>query len=285
MRPPGRRARLKDENVHNGDTMSDSSTFCVVTEMELALERGEFFFLYQPRVMSSLGKLSGFELLMRRRHPSGEVMEPSRFISVVNDSRLAGAFTDLVLREAADTLSTWSAAGHRSLSLVVNLSAVELSKPELPCKLRMLFMAKSLVPDRLIIELTRPVETAQLDRLEDAVRAVRAAGVRVALDDFGAAFAPLTLLHQLPVDILAIDPSLIQSVPDDISARRTLEKLIVVGQRLGKHIVLKGVEKKAQYDWARRQPDVECQGHYLSKPLPHNRPDGLLEKTEIDGPG
>jgi EAL domain-containing protein (putative c-di-GMP-specific phosphodiesterase class I) len=264
--------------------MPGSSTpLCIVKDMELALERGEFYFLYQPRVRGPLGSLSGFELLMRRRHQSGEIMEPATFISIVDDSPLAGAFTDLVLREAADTLSTWSTAGHRKLSLVVNLSAVELSRPELPCKLRMLLMAKSLAPDRLIIELTRPVEPAQLDNLEDAIRAVRAAGVRVALDDFGAAMAPLTLLHQLPVDILAIDQSFIQGVPDDIHARRTLEKLIVVGQRLGKHIVLKGVEKKTQYDWAKRQPDVECQGHYLSKPLPHNRADALVAKAEIDG--
>jgi EAL domain-containing protein (putative c-di-GMP-specific phosphodiesterase class I) len=263
--------------------MPNSSTaFCVMTDMELALQRGEFFFLYQPRVTGPLGKLSGFELLMRRRHPSGEIMEPSRFISVVNDSRLAASFTDLVLQEAADTLSTWNTAGHRSLSLVVNLSALELSRPELPGKLRTLFLAKSLAPDRLIIELTRLVEPAQLDDLEDAIRAVRAAGVRVALDDFGASIAPLTLLHQLPVDILALDQSLIESVPDNANARRTLEKLILLGQRLGKHIVLKGVEKKTQYDWARRQPGVECQGHYLSKPLPHNRADALISKPEMD---
>lgn len=252
----------------------------IVADMERALARGEFFFLYQPRVLLPEAQICGFEALMRWRHPSDGVLEPSRFISVVEDSRLAGAFTDFLLAGASATLAQWKAQGHDFLTLAVNLSVSELSRPDLPSRLNQLLLDHQLAADRLTIELTGVVEPARLNFLENAINAVRATGVRVALDNFGAGFASLTLLHQLPVDILKMDRSLIRDVPDHGEARCILETLVRLGQRLGKHIVLEGVETESQYQWAREQPHVECQGFYLSKPLSGDRVEALIGQSQ-----
>jgi EAL domain-containing protein (putative c-di-GMP-specific phosphodiesterase class I) len=239
----------------------------ILNDAERGLAEDEFFLVFQPTLRPQERRLTGFEALIRWQHPLSGVLEPSSFISVVEDSELSSRFTDWLLTRAAVTLANWISQGHDGLTLAINMPAAELTRADLPEKLRQLFNVRNLHANQLQIELTGVVEPAQLDFLSDAIDAVKATGISVALDDFGAGFTSLTLLHQLPVDILKIAGSYIARVPEDVESTTILETLIRLGQRLGKQIVLEGVETRAQFDWVQGIPHVDCQGYYISAPV------------------
>ncbi|MGU7811727.1 EAL domain-containing protein [Burkholderia sp. AW49-1] len=238
-----------------------------LSDAERGLHQDEFFFLLQPKFALHEFELSGFECLIRWQHPERGVLEPASFISVVEDSFLSRRFTELLLRRAARTLAQWTAAGHDTLSVAINLSSLELGHPDFPAHLSTLLTSCDLDPCRLEIELTDTVAPDQLDWMVEAIHAAQVIGVRVALDDFGAGFNSLTLLQQLPVDIVKFDRSLIRDVPRNSESMRVIETLVHLAQSHGKRIVITGIETAEQLEWARTLPGIEGQGFHLCEPL------------------
>ncbi|WP_227744019.1 EAL domain-containing protein [Burkholderia gladioli] len=236
-------------------------------DAERGLHQDEFFFLLQPKFLLAEHQLSGFEYLIRWRHPERGVLAPTSFISVVEDSFLATRFTDLLTERAARMLAQWVSAGHDGLSLAINLSSLELGQTQFPARLAVLLDSFGLDPKRFEIELTDAVPPDQLDWLVEAIHAVQAIGVRVALDDFGAGFNSLTLLQQLPVDTIKFDRSLIRDVLQNGESMRVVETLVQLAKSNDKHIVMTGIETAEQFAWARTLPGVEGQGYHLGKPL------------------
>ena len=236
-------------------------------DAERGLHEDEFFFLLQPKFALQEFRLCGFEYLIRWRHPQRGVLEPASFISVVQDSSLAGRFTDLLTHRATHMLAQWMTPGYDTLSLSINLSSLELGHADFPGQLSALLESLALDPNRFQIELTDVVPPAELDWLVEAIHAVQAVGVRVALDDFGAGFNSLTLLQQLPVDIVKFDRSLIRDVVQNGESMRVVETLVQLAKGHGKQIVMTGIETAEQFEWARALPGVEGQGFYLGEPL------------------
>lgn len=239
----------------------------LLSDAERGLRQDEFFFLLQPKFALQAFELSGFECLIRWQHPERGVLEPASFISVVEDSFLARRFTDLLIRRATRTLAQWAAAGHDELSLAINVSSLELGQPDFPAQLSTLLAKLDLDPRRLEIELTDAVAPDRLDWLVEAIHAAQTVGVRVALDDFGAGFNSLTLLQQLPVDIVKFDRSLIRAVPQNGESMRVVETLVHLAKGHGKRIVLTGIETAEQLEWARTLPGIKGQGFHLCEPL------------------
>ncbi|VWB10765.1 EAL domain-containing protein [Burkholderia lata] len=236
-------------------------------DAERGLLQDEFFFLLQPKFALHAIRLAGFEYLMRWHHPARGVLEPASFISMIEDSYLAARFTDLLTRRATRMLARWKAAGYGSLSLAINLSPSELGHADFPARLSALLASLGLEPCRVEIELTDVVPPARLDWLVEAIHATQAIGVRVALDDFGAGFNSLTLLQQLPVDIVKFDRSLIRDVMQNSESMRVVETLVHIAKGHGKHIVMTGIETAEQFEWASTLPEVDGQGFYFGEPL------------------
>ncbi|MBI0328629.1 EAL domain-containing protein [Burkholderia plantarii] len=248
----------------------------IVSDAERGLDQGEFFFMLQPKVRLPEHRLCGFEYLIRWRHPEGAVLHPAYFISVVEDSELAGQFTALLLDRAARRLAHWKAIGHGDLSIAINLSADELGRAELPRRLADACRAHVVAPQGIEIELTCTVEPERLDWLVEAIHAVQAVGARVALDDLGAGFNSLTLLQQLPADIVKFDRSLLERVPADAEAAARLAKLAAIARERGKRIVLAGIENAAQLAWACLLGDLDGQGFFIGKPCDESRADAVI---------
>jgi EAL domain-containing protein (putative c-di-GMP-specific phosphodiesterase class I) len=247
-------------------------------DAELGLERGEFFFVAQPILRLHEKRLSGFEYLMRWRHPDDGILAPARFISLVEDSILAHRFTELLIERAADTLQRWQRSGHGDLTLAINLGASEMASAELPQRIQSIFAAHDVLPGRLEIELTGAVHPDSLDGLAEAIRAVQAIGTRVALDDLGGGYNSLTLLQQLPADIVKFDRSYLANVPSDSEATRMIEMLVKFAHAHGKQIVLSGVETQEQFAWAKSLHDVNVQGFYIDKPHDETRINELIDR-------
>ncbi|MFM0306003.1 EAL domain-containing protein [Paraburkholderia sediminicola] len=250
----------------------------IVSDAERGLDQDEFFFVLQPKLRLQKNELTGFECLIRWRHPESGVLRPAAFISVVEDSSLAGQFTDLLIARATGILKRWKTAGYGDLSLAVNLSAAELGRKDLPDRLCTLFGSFDINPSCFEIELTAVVHPDQLDWLVGVIQAVQAIGVRVALDDFGHGYASLTLLQQLPVDIVKFDRSLIMQASDNEGSRRLVESLVSLAQHHGKQSVLTGLETAEQFAWARTLPGIDVQGFYIGAPVGEDEIEDVIRR-------
>jgi EAL domain-containing protein (putative c-di-GMP-specific phosphodiesterase class I) len=251
----------------------------LVSDVERGLRQDEFFFLLQPKLELQECGVSGFECLIRWQHPVRGVLEPTSFISLVEDSFLARRFTDILIRRAARLLTQWKAAGRDDLSVAINLSSVELGSRDFPGRLSSLIRSLDIDPSRFEIELTDVVHPDRLDWLVEVIHAAQAIGVRVALDDFGAGFNSLTLLQQLPVDLVKFDRSLIKDVVSNDELTRTIHTLIDLAKNHGKRIVITGLETAEQFEWAKTLPGVEAQGFFISEPLREAEVDDFIGRS------
>ncbi|WP_158608934.1 EAL domain-containing protein [Paraburkholderia sp. RAU2J] len=249
----------------------------IVDQLERGLERNEFMLVFQPKLRVPEERLSGFEALLRWRHPVHGILTPTSFIQTVESSGLSGRFTDFLLEKSAETLSDWAACKYTTLSLTISLSHQELTRGNLPGKLLALLASHAVEPAKLQVQLTESTESGPLDVLLAAVDSIRETGVQVAIGDFGAGGWPPSILHRLAVDVLKIDRSLISGVPGSSEATNVLEVLVRLGQRLGKQIVIDGIENEAQLTWTKSMANVDCQGSYICMPVHAAQIDDLVE--------
>ncbi|HEY2024691.1 EAL domain-containing protein [Paraburkholderia sp.] len=246
-------------------------TLCTIDDAQRGLAKSEFFFVYQPKLRMAEGRLSGFESLLRWNHPSLGVLSPASFIHLVEDSPLTGSFTDFVVAQAARTLADWTARGYGRLSLAVNLPAAEIGRPGLASELSALCCSRSVETSRLQIELTETTDPGPIDKLASAVESLKESGISVAIDDFGAGCWSLAILHRLGVDTLKLDRGFMYRIQENANSKVVVESLIELGQRLGKRVVIEGIETAEQFAWVRTIEQIDCQGYYISAPVPQEQ--------------
>lgn len=215
--------------------------------------------------------MSGFESLLRWRHPSRGVLTPDAFIDIVENSPLTESFTDFVVAEAARTLSDWTVRGYDTLSLAVNLPPSEVARPGLASKLSNLLGRRSIDASRFQIELTETTDPGSIEVLASGVESLKESGVSVAIDDFGSGCWSLVILHRLGIDTLKLDRSFMADIQENADSKVIVEALVQLGQRLGKRIVIEGIETAAQFAWASTIGHIDCQGYYISAPIGHDR--------------
>ncbi|SDG57207.1 EAL domain, c-di-GMP-specific phosphodiesterase class I (or its enzymatically inactive variant) [Paraburkholderia phenazinium] len=246
---------------------ADHRELCTIDDAERGLARREFFFVYQPKLRLQEGRLSGFESLLRWRHPLLGLLTPNSFINLVEDSPLTESFTNFVVAEAAQTLADWSVRGYNTLSLAVNLPASEIGRSGLTSKLSALLHNRSINVSRLQIEVTESTDPGSIEALASAIESLKESGVSVAIDDFGAGCWSLTVLHRLGVDTLKLDRKFMCDIQDNANSKVVVEALIQLGQRLGMQVVVEGVETQAQFEWVSTIEHIDCQGYYISAPI------------------
>jgi diguanylate cyclase (GGDEF)-like protein len=237
-------------------------------ELRSALDDGQFFLMYQPIVVLPEGRTVGVEALVRWRHPQRGLVSPVEFIPVAEHNGLIVELGEWILREACRRMQGWrdelgDAAPER---VSVNVSARQLSEPDFPSLIASVLSDSALPASGLTIEVT---ETAVFDSSTalDALRAVKALGVRIALDDFGTGHSSLGLLRTAPVDVLKVDKSFVDdlALPGGQSVIATA--LIDVSNHLRLTAIAEGVETAEQADALYRMGYRYFQGFYFGLPL------------------
>jgi diguanylate cyclase (GGDEF)-like protein len=219
---------------------------------------------YQPIVALGSGEVAAVEALARWRHPTEGLLGPDRFIGLAEVTGLIVPLGWEVIREAAATATTWPAPAP---ALAVNLSPRQLVEPDVAGHLLGLLAEVGLPPERLVVEIT---ETTTLDQVADAadeLGRLRAAGVRVALDDFGNGSTSLRYLHGTPVDLIKIDRAFVHGVADRRDQRSLVRTIIELADDLGYDVVAEGVERDEDLAVL---ADLGCdlvQGYSLSRPV------------------
>jgi diguanylate cyclase (GGDEF)-like protein/PAS domain S-box-containing protein len=247
-------------------------------DLRRALERGELFVRYHPVAEVSSHKVLGFEALVRWQHPTRGELAPAAFLPLAEEAGLVQALGEQVLLAACTTMAAWRrdvpGAGHARIG--VNLSPLQL-QPGLADTVRSVLELSGLAPEALILELTEDVVLEDVDGAVRVLRELRALGVILAIDDFGAGYSSLGYLKQLPVQVVKIDRSLLQGVDLDPAARALLDAVVSLIARLGMTAVAEGAETVAQWDLLEQLGCPIAQGFLLARPMRESEAPRLLE--------
>ncbi|MEU6077074.1 bifunctional diguanylate cyclase/phosphodiesterase [Micromonospora sp. NPDC047074] len=216
-------------------------------ELRGAIERGELRQVFQPVAALPSVRPVGAEALLRWHHPVLGSVRPDEFIPLAEECGMIGKLGAWVLHQACHQLSRWLADGH-DVWVSVNVSPRELHAPEYVVQVAEALRAHNVPPQRLVLEVTEHVVATDLDELIRRLTALRATGVRIALDDFGAGYSSLGQLRRLPIDILKIDHSLVaehepvRPVGRDGPAFAPMVDIVMrLGHQLGLEVVAEGV--------------------------------------------
>jgi len=236
-------------------------------QLERAIENEELVLHYQPIVDLDLGRVAGFEALVRWQHPERGLLGPGEFIPLAEETGLIVALGRWVLREAARQAARWAGAPYLS----VNVASAQLEQEGFVDEVACALADGGLPAGRLMLEVTESslVGDAEAERLQ----ALRRLGVRLAIDDFGTGYSSLSYLRRFPMDVLKIDRSFTRDACDDSAL---LEAIVAMGESLGLVLIPEGIEEPEQAEALRALGCRLGQGYLFGRPVPASELTGAL---------
>ena len=248
------------------------------SDLRGALERGDFFLLYQPEVNLVSGEITGLEALVRWRHPQRGIVAPGDFIPVAENSGLILPIGEWVLRAACAQLRQWQDEGVRLVPVAVNVSAVQFRQEGFCSLVRTVVEETSIPPECIELELTESLLLSNESVVHAVLRELKEIGVQLAIDDFGTGYSSLSYLRQFHVDKVKIDRSFIRDLATDRDDAAITAAIIGLGKILNLTVVAEGVEEETQVSILQEYSCDEAQGYYFSTPRP---PDEITERLKV----
>lgn len=240
----------------------------VEARLRQALDTGDVGLHYQPVVTLPSGRPVGVEALARWTDPVLGAVPPDVFIPLAEASGMIHSLGAHVLRLACRTAARRTAPDGPSLQIAVNVSPLQLATAAFVDQVAVTLDESGLSPARLVVEITESAAIENLDEAAARLRALRSLGVRIALDDFGIGHSPLSLLRQLPIDVLKIDRSFVAHVHENARDAVIARLLVDTAHTLGLSVCAEGVETQEQ---GRQLVALGCdaaQGWYFGRPVP-----------------
>lgn len=239
-----------------------------MAELPQAIGSGEIEAFLQPQICARAGAVVGAEALARWRHPARGILAPGLFLDAAVRGGLAADLDEAVARSAFRAVAAWKAAGAWSGRVAINLSDASFARPGIAGRILALAHAAGLEGRDVAVEV---VEEACIgrggERVVDVLEEMRAAGMRVDLDDFGTGHASLTHLATLPIDRVKLDRSFVVGADRCPRAAALLEGLAGMLRRMEIGITAEGVETEAQAERLRALGCGTFQGFLYARPM------------------
>jgi diguanylate cyclase (GGDEF)-like protein/PAS domain S-box-containing protein len=234
-----------------------------------ALQNDEFHLVYQPIISLEAGELYGFEALLRWEHPERGLVSPADFIPIAEDTGLIVPIGEWVLRHACRQLYRWNTVDRPELpvTLNVNLSMRQVCHPTIVNVIRDAIESSGADPTLLKLEVT---ESTIIDDRHDTIplfNQIKDLGIKFAMDDFGTGHSSLGNLHKLPVDVLKIDQTFIQSMSANRELAAVMHAIITLAHELGMQTVAEGIETAEQLVMLQSLDCNYGQGFYFRRPM------------------
>jgi diguanylate cyclase (GGDEF)-like protein len=246
------------------------------SHLQRALEHDQLLVYYQPIVDSSTGRINGLEALLRWNHPDRGILLPSEFIGLAEATGAIVPMGEWVLRTACDQVQRWRDRGQPHLRAAVNLSVRQLQHPDLVARIQHVLDETRLPAPHLEIEITESIAMRSSGRAIDSLRALKAKGVRVSIDDLGTGYSSLSALRLFPIDSLKIDRSFVNGVPNNTDDSAIAAAVIALGQTLGVNVIAEGIERPEQLAFFTDHRCAEWQGYLLVSPRTAEQCEKLL---------
>ncbi len=245
-------------------------------DLRRGIERDEFIPYFQAKVDFKTGQISGAEALVRWQREDGDIISPGIFIPMAEQLGLISRIGESVLKQACVQATRWMKAGH-DCKVAVNVSPLQFEEANFSEKVLSSIRDAGLPPGRLELEITETMAVADTDRVSEIMRPLRAMGVRLAIDDFGAGHSNLVTLTKLPFDVFKIDQQFVSALHSDSQAPAVVEMILAMAETMGLETVAEGVETPSQSDFLRRRGCTLAQGYLYAKPIP---PDEFMKFLE-----
>ncbi|WP_194788330.1 putative bifunctional diguanylate cyclase/phosphodiesterase [Pseudomonas sp. UFMG81] len=240
----------------------------VENNLRRALTQNELEVFYQPKLCLRSGRLLGLEALLRWNHPERGMIRPDQFISVAEETGLIIPIGKWVVRQACRMSQQLREDGFGNLHVAINLSPKQFSDPELVGSIGSILKEEALPPHLLELELT---EGLLLEASEDTHRQLdelKALGLTLAMDDFGTGYSSLSYLKKFPIDIIKIDRSFINEIPDNQDDMEITSAVVAMAHNLKLKVVAEGIETPEQLAFLRRHRCDVGQGYLFDRPIP-----------------
>lgn len=246
--------------------------------LELALreateDNAAFELHYQPQLALPQARLTGFEALIRWRHPERGLLAPAEFLPAAERLGLMQRIGNWVLQEACRAAAAWP----EPLTVAVNIAPAQLESGRLPEDVAEALRLSGLAAARLELEVTESVLLATADAALRQLLALRESGVRIAMDDFGTGHSSLTQLRVFAFDRLKIDRSFVQDLPAGGDSAAIVRAVAGLGHSLGIAVTAEGVETREQLERLCAEGCDAAQGYYFGRPVPLARVNEVIE--------
>src|SRR5687768_7354654 len=233
-----------------------------------ALKNDEFVLYFQPRVSAATGRATGAEALLRWKHPEWGLVEPARFVPLLEETGLIVPVGAWVLAEACRAARAWQTAGLPPLRVSVNLSSRQFRSEALCEAVGEALRASELAPQLLELELTESLLIENVEHAMGVMGKLKAIGTMISIDDFGTGYSSLGYLKRFPIDSLKIDRSFVRDIATSPKDAAIVMAISALARSLGIGLIAEGVEEPWQVDFLRARHCTELQGFYFSRPLP-----------------
>jgi diguanylate cyclase (GGDEF)-like protein len=252
----------------------------IETDLHRALRRGELSLRYQPIIDLGTRRLTGFEALTRWTHPTRGALAPAEFIPVAEETGLIVPLGFWALREACRQGREWlDRFREGAVPISVNVSPRQLASPGFVERVGDI-LAETGYPGRfLTLEITETALLATAEVAAARIERLRALGVRVSMDDFGAGHAGLGLLHTVAIDSLKIDRSFVASIGVVAAGEAMVRTVVALARGLGLDVVAEGVEAVDQLELLLGLSCGYAQGNFFSQPIPAAAAEEILERA------
>lgn len=252
---------------HDPDTLENASwKLSMLSQLDEAIDRGEVWVAYQPKLDLASRRIVGAEALARWTHPEKGPIAASEFVAAAEQHNRIGKLTDFVLEKAVAAAAQINKRGV-DFDMAVNLSARLLTDKGFTLRLSALLARHSLAPQHLMLELTETAALTGSGEGLDMITRLRELGVNIAIDDYGTGLSTLDYLKKIPADEIKIDQSFVKGIVDNRSDRLMVQSTIGLAHSLGRKVVAEGVEHRDILDLLIEMGCDIAQGFAVGRPM------------------
>jgi diguanylate cyclase (GGDEF)-like protein len=245
-------------------------------ELNTALGEDQLFLLYEPICDLNTRRVVGLEALVRWQHPEQGVLEAADFIPLAEETGLIVPIGRWMLERACSRAAAWNVAGHR-VGVSVPVSANQLNREGFATDVRRALQQSGIEPVLLTLEIAETTMMRNVGVATERLREIKPLGVRIALDNFGSAYASHSDLQQLPLDFLKVDRSTLAATDTEEYRSWLLETILVAGRDLSLRVIAKGIETQEQMTTLQTLGCTMAQGPFMGEPTPADAVEGLFD--------
>lgn len=245
-------------SVHRG--------FEIEKALRKAIDKGEIYLNFQPKISLINDKIDGFEILVRWKSTELGVVPPNQFIPIAESSGMIIDIGKFIIEKSLKKCKELSLLTKEKFHFAINISDVQLRDDNFVDYICEKLKEYDISPEYIEFEITESVIMKSVSKNIDTVLKLKKLGITIALDDFGTGYSSLNYLRRLPIDVLKIDKSFIDGIGIDKKSDNIAKSIVELSHNLNLKVVAEGVENKEQFNYLNHINCDIIQGYYFSKP-------------------